>query len=185
MTQNAVKTTSSMSIPSDNVAQAREERAKALVNPASGLANDYLNLFNEIVMLIEALPSMPELIDDIMKWHPTTYQDYFETSALPGRGSALAAYAALDERFRLDFEALVADLDRRAVGAVAAIRRHHKTNGGACPETLAEICGRAGENLRGVLAKATHVVNYGTKRPREAAQQKADRLLSGGLRRTG
>jgi hypothetical protein len=28
-------------------------RASALVNPASRLANDYLNLFNEIVMLIE------------------------------------------------------------------------------------------------------------------------------------
>ena len=33
----------------------RTRRAEALVNPASGLANDYLNLFNEIVMLLEQL----------------------------------------------------------------------------------------------------------------------------------
>ncbi len=39
--------------------------AEELVNPASGIANDYLNLFNEIVMLIEQLPTMPELFDDI------------------------------------------------------------------------------------------------------------------------
>ena len=38
----------------------RVRRAEALVNPASGLANDYLNLFNEIVMLVEQLPTMPE-----------------------------------------------------------------------------------------------------------------------------
>ncbi len=49
-------------------------RDEAIVNPASGLANDYLNLFNEIVMLIEQLPVMPELIDDILKWRPLTYQ---------------------------------------------------------------------------------------------------------------
>jgi hypothetical protein len=46
---------------------------------------------NEIVMLIEQLPSMPELIDDIFAWRPTSYQDYFTRSVLPGRGSALEA----------------------------------------------------------------------------------------------
>src|ERR1700759_5053507 len=50
-----------MPAPSLSTPSAREKRAEALVNPASGLANDYLNLFNEIVMLIEQLPTMPEL----------------------------------------------------------------------------------------------------------------------------
>ncbi|MGB7246524.1 MAG: hypothetical protein WBC64_07610, partial [Methylovirgula sp.] len=58
----------------------REKRAEAIVNPASGLANDYLNLFNEIVMMIEQLPAMPELIDDILQWRPVTYQAYFAKS---------------------------------------------------------------------------------------------------------
>src|ERR1700686_5113082 len=64
-----------------------ESRAAALVNPASGLANDYLNLFNEIVMVIEQLPEMPELIDDLLAWRPTTYIEYFTRSVLPGRHS--------------------------------------------------------------------------------------------------
>ena len=63
--------------------------ADDLVNPASGIANDYLNLFNEIVMLIEQLPTMPELIDDIKARKPTTYEDYFVNSSLPGRESDL------------------------------------------------------------------------------------------------
>ena len=71
---------------------ARSSIADDLVNPASGIANDYLNLFNEIVMLIEQLPTMPELIDDIKAWKPTSYEDYFIHSPLPGRESAIEAY---------------------------------------------------------------------------------------------
>jgi hypothetical protein len=152
-------------------------RASALVNPASGLANDYLNLFNEIVMLIEQLPSMPELIDDIFAWRPTSYQDYFTRSILPGRGSALEAYAALSQTFRRDFEALVGELDRTAVGAIAAIRRHHKTKGNSEPYTLAGLCTRSGEKMREVLDRATKLVNYGPGNGGEAPQSVADRLL--------
>jgi hypothetical protein len=157
-------------------------RAEAIVNPASGLANDYLNLFNEIVMLIEQLPSMPELIDDILRWRPVSYQSYFATSVLPGRTSALEAYAALDAAFRRDFEAVVADLDRRAVGAVAAIRRQHKSGSVGSAATL-EVCTRAGEAMREVLLKATDLVNHGTRVARETEQERADRLLYGNMRK--
>ncbi|MGO9132534.1 MAG: hypothetical protein ACLP8A_00590 [Methylovirgula sp.] len=159
-----------------------QSRAEAIVNPASGLANDYLNLFNEIVMLIEQLPVMPELIDDILRWRPVSYQSYFAKSVLPGRASALDAYAALDAGFRRDFEAVVADLDRRAVGAVVAIRRLHKSN---CVTSAAtsEVCARAGQAMREVLMKATDLVNYGTRVSRESEQERADRLLYGNMRK--
>ena len=104
----------------------RVKRAEALINPASGLANDYLNLFNEIVMLVEQLPTMPELFEDIERWRPTSYRDYFKRSILPGRGTTLEAYDRLDTRFRQNFESVVAELDRRATGAVAAVRKHFK-----------------------------------------------------------
>ena len=152
-------------------------RASALVNPASGLANDYLNLFNEIVMLIEQLPSMPELIDDIFAWRPTSYQDYFNRSILPGRSSALEAYAALSRTFRREFEALVGELDRMAVGAIAAIRRHHKAKGESEPDALSTLCLRCGEKMREVLDRATKLVNYGPGTTGEAAQLVADRLM--------
>ena len=67
-------------------------RAGDLVNPASGIANDYLNRFNEIVMLIEQLPAMPEFFDDILAWRPVTYRDYFRNSNLRGSTTALEAY---------------------------------------------------------------------------------------------
>lgn len=161
---------------------AQQRRAEAIVNPASGLANDYLNLFNEIVMLIEQLPAMPELIDDILRWRPVSYHTYFTKSILPGRTSALEAYSALDASFRRDFETVVADLDRRAVGAVAAIRKQYKS-GNISSAATAELCARAGEALREVLLKATELVNHGTRVARESEQERADRLLYGNMRK--
>ena len=153
-------------------------RAAALVNPASGLANDYLNLFNEIVMLIEQLPEMPELIDDLLAWRPISYQEYFNRSVLPGRHSALDAYAELDQGFRDKFELIVSELDRMATGSVALIRRHLRKKGASEPEVLVELCARAGTAMRGVLDRAATTVNHGVAEASESAQRRADRLLA-------
>lgn len=154
----------------------RTRRAEALVNPASGLANDYLNLFNEIVMLIEQLPTMPELFEDIQKWRPISYRDYFRRSILPGRGPALEAYDKLDARFRQSFETVVADLDRRAVGAVAAVRRQFR--GEPDPEGLATLCERAGQSIREVLDTATMIVNHGEVVSGDLVQKRTDLLMA-------
>jgi len=94
-----------------NSVSAMDDTAPSLVNPASGLANDYLNLFNEILMIIEQLPTMPELFDDLLAWKPVTYQEYFSRSVLPGSHSALADYNRLNPSFRSRFEAIVRRVD--------------------------------------------------------------------------
>jgi hypothetical protein len=160
-----------------NEDQARTKRAEALVNPASGLANDYLNIFNEIVMLIETLPAMPDLFEDILRWHPTSYRDYFRRSILPGRGSAIETYDRLDARFRRDFEALVADLDRRSTGAVAAVRRQFKANPDD-HDALAAVCERGGASIRESLEKAVSLVNYGEAGEIEDVQDRTDRIMA-------
>jgi hypothetical protein len=60
-----------------------------------------------MVKLIEQLPDTPELIGDILNWHPTTYQDYFNASAMPGRVSAADVYASLNRCVRQNFEGVV------------------------------------------------------------------------------
>ncbi len=96
MTDNTLPAKGKLSSPVQ-ISVSLQARAEAIVNPASGLANDYLNLFNEIVMLIEQLPQMPELIDDILRWRPVSYQSYFANSVLPGRASAQAEAEPLHE----------------------------------------------------------------------------------------
>lgn len=125
----------------------------------SGLTGAYLNQFTEMVKLIEQLPDTPELIGDLLNWHPTTYQDYFNASAMPGRVSAADVYASLNRCVRQNFEGVVDDLDRKALGAVAVIRRHYKTHGEARPDIMTDICARAGTHLREVLGKANDLVS--------------------------
>lgn len=158
-------------------ANARARRAELLVNPASGLAHDYLNIFNEIVMLIEVLPTMPEAIDDIMRWRPTSYRDYFRRSILPGRGSAIENYEKLDAGFRRKFEAVVEELDRRATGGVAAVRRQFKTQT-QDPAGLEATCERVGANIREVLEKAISIVNHGEVIQGDDVQRRTDELMS-------
>lgn len=153
----------------------RIRRAEALVNPASGLANDYLNLFNEIIMLVEQLPTMPELYEEVERWRPVSYREYFRRSILPGRGSALDAYDRLDPTFRKQFEAVVEELDLRATGAVAAVRKQFKSP--EDPRVLAMICERAGMSMRETLVKATMLVNHGKFVGREEMQARADQLM--------
>src|SRR5262245_13154692 len=104
-----------------------EERAAALVNPASGIANDYLNHFNEILLLIENLPALlPEMIDEIISWKPISYRQYFTNSPLPGSAATLEIYDTLDNEFREDFETMIAILDKiilESIGVITGARR--------------------------------------------------------------
>ena len=161
----------------DNDHRELESRASSLVNPASGLANDYLNIYNEVVMLIETLPQMPEAKEDIFNWRPTTYQDYFSKSILPGSKNALENYNKLDADFRKSFEDVVAELDRCATGSVVAIRRHFRQKGEDDPVALEQICARAGSTLREILLRASNIVDHGQQQAEEVAQKRADRLL--------
>ena len=137
-----------------------ELQSKTLVNPVSGLANDYLNLFNELVMMLEQIPQMPELLEDLSVWRPVSYQEYFRKSKLPGRHSALAAYEALSPSFRRRFESFVAELDVVALAGVASVRRQFKDGAPQDMERVSTTCMRAGEKMRIILIRASRLVNY-------------------------
>jgi hypothetical protein len=79
--------------------------AEANINPETLLATDYLNHFNEIIMLFELLPAMPECLEDIQAWQPVTYQEHFSNSAFQGRELAIAAYEHVAAPIRARFEA--------------------------------------------------------------------------------
>jgi division protein CdvB (Snf7/Vps24/ESCRT-III family) len=68
------------------------------------LATDYLNHFNEIVMLIDMVPDMPELLDECKEWAPKSYQDHFRDSTFSDRDLAIEAYDHVPQEFRTPFE---------------------------------------------------------------------------------
>ena len=155
------------------------ERASALVNPASGLANDFLNHFNEVLLLIENLPILlPEMVDELLQWRPMSYREYFEISNLPGSARALQIYDCIDADLRHHFELHVARLHQLAVDAIQAIRGYRGVAGEIRPEDVAEFCELASFEMRQALEKTADLVNHGSARPSETAQGLADRLLA-------
>ena len=66
--------------------------AAANINPKTGLATDYLNHFNEAIMLLDLLPGMPECIVELIGWEPMDYEEHFASSHFKDKELAIAAY---------------------------------------------------------------------------------------------
>src|ERR1700736_6714406 len=88
---------------SDEEARAARLRA-ANINPRTGLATDYLNHFNEAVMLLEMVPDMPECAEDFLLWYPLSYREHFTASNFKARDLAIEAYDSADAAIRAEFD---------------------------------------------------------------------------------
>ncbi len=66
------------------------------INPVTGLATDYLNHFNEAIMLLEMLPMAPDCKADFLAWRPMSYAEHFAASHFKHRDLAIAAYEVAD-----------------------------------------------------------------------------------------
>jgi hypothetical protein len=87
-----------------------EALARANIMPATGLATDYLNVFNEAVMLFGLLPDMPDMIDELLVWQPLTYEQHFARSGFQAKELAILAYQNCDPTVKVPFDQLSNDL---------------------------------------------------------------------------
>ena len=83
-------------------ARSAELRA-ANINPRTGLATDYLNHFNEAIMLLEMIPDVPDCAGDFLGWQPLSYREHFAASNFRARELAIAAYDSADPAIRGEF----------------------------------------------------------------------------------
>jgi hypothetical protein len=105
----------------------RVKIAGTLINPDTLLATDYMNHFNEVVMLIEMLPDMPDMLPDCEAWKSKTYAQHFLDSRLDYGPLAAQAYDHAPVDIIGPFELTVAQLNavialtiKRAASAIAA-----------------------------------------------------------------
>lgn len=97
----------------------RDLLSAANICPDTGLATDYLNHFNEVAMLIEMLPDMPEAAVDIAAWRPSTYSAHFHATGFRAKDLAQLAYDNADPQLVARFEKARTQADA-AVGLVQA-----------------------------------------------------------------
>ena len=114
--------------PGLDEARAAELRA-ANINPRTGLATDYLNHFNEAIMLLEMVPDMPECAEDFLVWEPLSYTEHFTASNFKARDLAIAAYESADIEIRAAFDDITSAMTSilAAVGAAMREAQQDKT----------------------------------------------------------
>ena len=107
----------------------------ANINPRTGLATDYLNHFNEAVMLLEMIPDIPECAEDFLAWTPLSYAEHFCASNFKDRDLAIEAYESAEANVRAEFDKLANSMTSilTAVGTAMREARQDKTRA-----TLAE-----------------------------------------------
>ncbi len=97
-----------------------QERVKdANISEQTLLATDYLNHFNEIVMLLEMVPDMPDMLEDCRAWAPKSYQDHFRDSSFSKKDLAIAAYDHVPPRYKIPFEDCVAQMNTLVAQTIA------------------------------------------------------------------
>jgi hypothetical protein len=129
----------------------------ANINPATGLATDYLNHFNEAIMLLDLVASCPDCLDDfrgdLLAWQPRGYRAHFECSRFAGRALAIAAYEAADPALRGRLDALAACMTAVLEAARAAFAAD------LSPEAAGALATRATGFLKPLVARAGAVIN--------------------------
>jgi hypothetical protein len=140
----------------DNEARAAQLRA-ANINPRTGLATDYLNHFNEAIMLLEMVPDVPECAEDFLGWHPLSYAEHFTASNFKARDLAIAAYDSADANIRAEFDNITNAMTSILTAVSAAMReaRQDKTRA-----TLAE---QATGWVKPLVALAGGIINGGAE----------------------
>jgi hypothetical protein len=133
-------------------ARAAQLRA-ANINPRTGLATDYLNHFNEAIMLLDMVPDMPECAEDFLTWTPLSYAEHFWASNFKARDLAIEAYECADPKVRTEFDNLTAAMTSilTAVGSAMREAQQDKTRA-----TLAE---QAATWVKPLVALAGGVIN--------------------------
>ncbi len=140
----------------DDEARAAELRA-ANINPRTGLATDYLNHFNEAIMLLEMIPDMPECSNDFLEWRPMSYAEHFTASNFKARDLAISAYESADPAIRAEFDQLTNTMTSILTAVGAAMREVHQDS------SRAQLARQAVGWVKPLVTLAGGIINGGAE----------------------
>jgi hypothetical protein len=138
----------------DQEARAAQLRA-ANINPRTGLATDYLNHFNEAIMLLEMVPDMPECAEDFLAWQPLSYGEHFTASHFKARDLAIEAYESADASVRSEFDNVTSAMTSILTAVGDAMREAKQDN------TRSRLAEQATGWVKPLVAQAGGIINGG------------------------
>jgi hypothetical protein len=138
----------------------------ANVNPRTGFATDYLNHFNEAIMLLELMADVPECREDFFSWQPKKYDEHFATSKFKHRDVAIAAYGKADPASRHRLDTLATSMNEILMATREVMRQD------CCSSSVTAIADLAVRSVKPLVARAGDVIN-GTEAKQQSARQDA------------
>jgi hypothetical protein len=88
------------------------------------LATDYLNHFNEIVMLLEMVADMPDMLEEVKEWKPKSYKDHFRDSTIAEKDLAIEAYDYVPDIYRQPFEQTIEQINMMIASTVERLEKN-------------------------------------------------------------
>jgi hypothetical protein len=128
----------------------------ANISDESFLATDYLNHFNEIVMLLQLVADMPDMLEEVCAWTPRSYVDHFRASSFANRDLAIEAYYNAPDHYRAALVMLVDTINGRVARAIATIKQFADL---AMPDRLRLECDDTVRELGALIDQAGAVIN--------------------------
>lgn len=162
-------------IPPDELAGFEDYQAKVAgtnISSQTLLATDYLNHFNEIVMLLDMLPDMPEMIEECKAWTPKDYKSHFADSSFSDKQLAIEAYDRVPIRFRRPFEETIGQINLLLLEGMDQLDR--MIVDGVPPEVLQENCRSLSRAAQALMDCASGIIHGSA---RTMAQSEIDGLL--------
>ena len=131
------------------------------IDPQTLLATDYLNHFNEIVMLIDMVPDIPECYEDAVAWAPKSYQDHFRDSQFRDKELAVDAYEHVPKCYREPFDDVISQMDRMVAWG---LQRVGEILSAEESERLRLFCSDISQRLQKMIDIAGAIIHGSTKR---------------------
>lgn len=125
----------------------------ANINPRTGLATDYLNHFNEAVMLLEMIPDIPECAEDFLAWTPLTYPEHFTHTNFKARDLVIEAYEQTDPLIRERFDHLTKTMTEILLAVGSAMREAKQDS------TRAKLADQAAGWVKPLVAQSGGIIN--------------------------
>jgi len=142
--------------PEQTALQPKLEAAN--INPESFLATDYLNHYNEIVMLLEMIPDMPDMVEDAADWAPKSYAQHFQDSGFQDTNLAIEAFNLAPTPIKNAFTIVCNEIDiliQSTLAGLNALNAAERGLSGAASDLIRQRV----KDAQGLLLKLNQVIH--------------------------
>ena len=126
------------------------------INTQTLLSTDYLNHFNELIMMLNMVPDMPDMFYEAKEWIPKTYEQHFEDSTFTHKKLAICAYDHAPKEYRIPLDETIAELNKKIKKGLSTIEKLIKDD---TAEALQIESSDISQNFQILMDRASAIIN--------------------------